>query len=259
MAVFRVIKTRDYTVMSNHHFRNKNLSIKAKGLLSTMLALPDDWDFTERGLTELSKDCRNGIRTALKELEDNGYLVRNRNRNELGRLTDTTYDVYEEPMSEKPTLEKPTLEKSTKLNTNINKILNNKKDDDDKENKIPLLEYVEQCLGITINSAEANVILTWEDNDLTRYAIEQAGINRARNTKYISRILQTYKRDGITKVEEAKRIDEDFKNKPTYKPKQNKFQKRDDAIKNIMKRLEEQEKENELKRNNEVNQTNNDY
>ena len=75
MSVFRIEKTKDFTIMSNHHFKNKNLSLKAKGLLSLMLSLPEDWDYTTRGLASICKDGVDSISTALKELEAEGYLA----------------------------------------------------------------------------------------------------------------------------------------------------------------------------------------
>ena len=78
MAVFRVEKTKDFTVMSNHHLRNTELSLKAKGLLSLMLSLPEDWDYTTKGLAHICRDGVDSITTALKELERHGYLTRQR-------------------------------------------------------------------------------------------------------------------------------------------------------------------------------------
>ena len=80
MAVFRVEKTKDFTIMSNHHLRNTELSLKAKGLLSLMLSLPEDWDYTTKGLAHICKDGVDSITTALKELERHGYLTRQRLR-----------------------------------------------------------------------------------------------------------------------------------------------------------------------------------
>ena len=80
MAVFRVAKTNDYTVMSNHHLRNKALTLKAKGLLTMMLSLPDEWNYTTRGLAAICKEGVDSIGAALKELEKEGYIVRNRIR-----------------------------------------------------------------------------------------------------------------------------------------------------------------------------------
>ena len=97
MAVFRVEKTKDITIMSNHHFKNKKLSLKAKGLLSLMLSLPDNWDYTERGLTTLCRDGKDSISSALQELEHEGYLTRKRLRSANGRLTSIEYTIYETP------------------------------------------------------------------------------------------------------------------------------------------------------------------
>lgn len=97
MAVFRVERTRDYTVMSNHHLKKRSLSLKAKGLLSVMLSLPDEWDYTLRGLAAISKEGVDAIREAIRELEDAGYIVRSRGRNEKGQLSGTEYVIYEHP------------------------------------------------------------------------------------------------------------------------------------------------------------------
>lgn len=97
MAVFRIEKTRDYTVMANHHLRNKALSLKAKGLLSLMLSLPEDWDYTTRGLSCICKDGVDSIRVGIQELEANGYLVRERRRNENGQYGAIEYTILEKP------------------------------------------------------------------------------------------------------------------------------------------------------------------
>ena len=86
MAVFRVERNKGYTVMSNHHLRNKELSLKAKGLLSQMLSLPEDWDYTLAGLSFINREKIDAIREAIKELERAGYIVRSRERDEKGRL-----------------------------------------------------------------------------------------------------------------------------------------------------------------------------
>ena len=97
MSVFRIEKTKDFTIMSNHHFKNKNLSLKAKGLLSLMLSLPEDWDYTTRGLASICKDGVDSISTALKELEAEGYLARKRFRRKDGSLGRMEYVIYEHP------------------------------------------------------------------------------------------------------------------------------------------------------------------
>ena len=124
MSVFRVERTGDYTVMSNHHLKNRALSLKAKGLLSLILSLPDDWDYTLRGLAYISLESVDSVRKAVTELENEGYITRTRTRDEQGRLRGTEYiireqPVSEEPISEKPVSEKPILENPTQLNINI--------------------------------------------------------------------------------------------------------------------------------------------
>ena len=120
MSVFRVEKNKGYTVMSNHHLRNHTLSLKAKGLLSQMLSLPDDWDYTLQGLAQINKESIDAIREAVRELERAGYIKRSRERDERGCLRGTVYTIYEqphaeptpeEPTQEKPALDNPTLEK----------------------------------------------------------------------------------------------------------------------------------------------------
>ena len=140
MAVFRVEKTRDYTVMANHHLKNRDLTLKAKGLLSVMLSLPDDWDFTLKGLARINREGIDAIREGIRELEQAGYVMRHRVRDERGKLRGNEYVIYERPQlpasdcpaqekpalvnptldnptQENPTLEKPTLENPMQLNT----------------------------------------------------------------------------------------------------------------------------------------------
>ena len=106
MSVFRVEKNKGYTVMSNHHLRNHTLSLKAKGLLSQMLSLPDDWDYTLQALAQINKESIDAIREAVRELERAGYIKRSRERDERGCLRGTVYTIYEQPHAE-PTPEKP--------------------------------------------------------------------------------------------------------------------------------------------------------
>ena len=113
MAVFRIEKTRDYTVMSNHHLRNTNLSLKAKGLLSLMLSLPEEWDYTTKGLARICKDGVDSICAGVRELEDQGYVIRERVRNPNGQLGSIEYTILEQPRPperEKPERENPVLD-----------------------------------------------------------------------------------------------------------------------------------------------------
>ena len=135
MAVFRVEKSKGYTVMSNHHLRNKELSLKAKGLLSQMLSLPEDWDYTLAGLSHINRESIDAIRTAVWELEKAGYITRRQGRDEKGKMAAIEYTIYEQPQppslenpilenptTDKPVLENPTTENPTSDNpTQINK------------------------------------------------------------------------------------------------------------------------------------------
>ena len=119
MAVFRIDKTRDYTVMSNHHLRNRSLSLKAKGLLSLMLSLPEDWDYTMKGLAHICKDGIDSISGGIRELEANGYLIRERVRNENGQLGSIEYTILEQPKQPEPIQGTPILENPVQVNPTL--------------------------------------------------------------------------------------------------------------------------------------------
>ena len=125
MAVFRVERNTGYAVMSNHHLRNKELTLKAKGLLSQMLSLPEDWDYTLKGLSFINREQIDAIREAVRELERAGYIVRSRERDGKGRLRGADYVIYEQPQlppaPDLPTLENPTLENPTQENPTLEK------------------------------------------------------------------------------------------------------------------------------------------
>ena len=133
MAVFRVERTRDYTVMSNFHLRDKRLSLKAKGLLSQMLSLPENWDYTLAGLSQINKESKDAIRTAINELENAGYVIRRQTTDSSGKFGINEYIIHEQPiaapslvspssekpLSENPATEKPSAETPTQLNIDI--------------------------------------------------------------------------------------------------------------------------------------------
>ena len=180
MAIFRVKKTRDFTIMSNHHLRDKKLSLKAKGLLSLILSLPEDWDYTLKGLSYICKEGIDAVRMAVKELEDAGYIERRRFRNEKGQLKSIEYiiheipeteqeDTPEEPKSENsmqepdfcepilenqieeaPTSEIPMLGKATQLNTNIQ----NTKEINTDVIKYPSINPSQEAKSETVSSIE---------------------------------------------------------------------------------------------------------
>jgi len=142
MSVFKIEKTKNYTVMSNYHLRDRDLSYKAKGLLSFMLSLPEDWDYSLAGLCAISKESRDGIRSILKELQEHHYVEIEKVRGDKGYF-EYNYLIYEvphfievetqltNPDMENPHLDNPNVETTTQINTNI--INTNKQiDKDDK-------------------------------------------------------------------------------------------------------------------------------
>jgi hypothetical protein len=128
MSIIRVHKTNNFTVMSNTHFKEKAMSLKAKGLLSLMLSLPDDWNYSISGLVRLSKDGKDSVMTALAELEEFGYLTRHRTTDSKGKFSGVEYNIFEQPQRDNPSAEnpnsaiqnadKPNEENQTQLNTN---------------------------------------------------------------------------------------------------------------------------------------------
>lgn len=144
MSVVRVHKTKNFTVMSNTHFKEKGMSLKAKGLLSLMLSLPDDWDYSIAGLVTLSKDGKDSVMTALAELEEHGYLSRSRKTDAKGRFSGVEYQIYEEPqpIADKPNSanaqeDKAHEEKPPQLNTDKTNKLNNQELKESNKDKEP--------------------------------------------------------------------------------------------------------------------------
>ena len=105
-----VVPWKGFTTMQNHHLRNKALSLKAVGLLSKMISLPPDWDFSLRGLATLNTDGIDGVRKAMKELEDHGYVIRHQCRDENGKMSRSHYEVFQVPQTGNPTSENPVSE-----------------------------------------------------------------------------------------------------------------------------------------------------
>ena len=168
MAVFRIEKTHDYTVMANHHLKNRDLTLKAKGLLSVILSLPEGWNYTTRGLASICKEGVDSIGGALRELEQAGYIVHNQLRDAKGRITDTEYVIYEQPQApdmatpntgnpdtenpylDEPDMDTPCTEKPAQSNTNRS---NTDESNTHKENPDPIKSY-------PIHSVEADEMRT---------------------------------------------------------------------------------------------------
>lgn len=145
MAVIRVQKTENYTVMSNNHLRNKALSLKAKGLMSLMLSLPPSWDYSIGGLVSICKESHTSIRSALKELEENRYLIRKRVNTEKGYFA-YEYTLYEIPLphtGNQHTDKTHTGKGRAEKRTQINKDKKNK----DKLNKDKFMEQLQQMFA----------------------------------------------------------------------------------------------------------------
>ena len=173
MAVYRVERTRDYTVMANYHLRDTALSLKAKGLLSLMLSLPDSWDYTTRGLAAICRDGVDAIRATVRELERNGYVIRRRIRNAQGQLTVTEYTilerpqpkrenpVLENPVQENPALGKPILENPTQSNTKksiIQELRNDESKKDQSTNPTDEIETIEKCRAQLCSNIEYDTL-----------------------------------------------------------------------------------------------------
>ena len=223
MAVFRVERNKGYTVMSNHHLRNKELSLKAKGLLSQMLSLPEDWDYTLKGLSLINREKIDAIREAIKELERAGYIVRSRERDEKGRLRGADYVIFEQPQpptpdlptlenptldnptQEKPTLEKPTLENPTQLNKDIQRTDLPKKEKSNTDlssthsipilspNPSPLREETAEPERKGTEAADAYSVYEEiiKDNIEYEHFIKHTNIDRERLDEIVSLILET--------------------------------------------------------------------
>lgn len=136
MAVIRVIKNKNYTVMSNNHLKNKKMSLKAKGLLSMMLSLPDTWSYNFKGIVNMCKESERSVKTALNELKELKYLEITKERDNKGRFT-YIYNIYENPGVRFPPVDSPGVENAVLLNTNIVNTKNKRKD----KKKIKKSEY----------------------------------------------------------------------------------------------------------------------
>lgn len=164
MSVFRIEKNNNYTVMSNYHLRDKRLSYKAKGLLSFMLSLPDDWDYSINGLVSISKESIRSIRSILKELQDNNYLIINKVKNDKGQF-EYEYLIYEKPDIRFVDMDNPHMENDTQINTN--KQSTNNKDKHDKQIN-PILKEL-----ISRNFINENDLEIYKYNNLLEDALQE--------------------------------------------------------------------------------------
>ena len=203
MAVFRVERNTGYTVMSNHHLRNKELSLKAKGLLSQMLSLPEDWDYTLAGLSYINRESIDAIRTAVWELEKAGYITRRQGRDEKGKMTAIEYTIYEQPQP--PALDCPVLENPMQLNKDIQKTNLSKKEKSNTDlsnnhsipilspNPSPLREETAEPERKGTEAADAYSVYEEiiKDNIEYEHFIKHTDIDRERLDEIVSLILET--------------------------------------------------------------------
>ena len=195
MAVFRIERTRDYTVMSNHHLRNANLSLKAKGLLSMMLSLPEDWNYTTRGLAKICKEGVDAIGAALRELETAGYIVRHKLRDRQGRISDTEYVIYEQPQLRKPDTDSPDTENPymDKPDTEKPAELNIEKSNTQKQNI-----YGSSTDSIPFRDCAADCLPEWKGRDamsLTEIESYRELIQENIGYEYLCQQYETYRED----------------------------------------------------------------
>ena len=148
MSVFKIEKNKDYTIMSNYHLRDKNLSYKAKGLLSFMLSLPEDRDYSLNGLVSLSKEGIKAVRNILQELKDLGYLVIEKKQNEIGQF-EYNYLIYEIPHIQKGDVDEADMEKDIQINTNIQNT-KNKEDIIDKQSSCFFISEKHNSLTLSL-------------------------------------------------------------------------------------------------------------
>lgn len=184
MAVFRVERNKGYTVMSNHHLRNKELSLKAKGLLSQMLSLPEDWDYTLAGLSYINRESIDAIRTAVWELEKAGYIRRSQSRDDKGKMAEMVYTIYEQPVLENPTSGEPVLENPTSDNPVSENPMQLNKDIQTKDQKRKMDQLPIPFLSFPLP-------LLWRKRLRRRKGKERNGMTPTRSMKKSSRRISS--------------------------------------------------------------------
>ena len=226
MSVFRVEKNKNYTVMANYHLRDENLSLKARGLLSMILSLPEDWDYSLAGLVKITKDGLTAVRAALHELEDNGYIHRERQRDSRGRLGGAIYTVYEcpQPALQEPMCENHTQENHTYENPQLSKDITNirKEPNTEETNEAyvrttrareeaidELLSFIVDQIGRNLSSIERRILVRWveqeTDPEMIRIAVRDNLFRQDRfDLRYVQETLDEWNDKGISDPRAAK-------------------------------------------------------
>lgn len=267
MAILRNNK-RNYTNISNQILRDKKLSLKAKGLLITMLSLPKTWDYSVSGLAKVCNEGETSIKSGLKELQESKYLIVSKcmpNQTKSGRI-EYIYDLYEEPQIEKQEVGKQeveilpleilpleiqeveiqALENRRQYNTkeSITKELNTNNisttTDTTSDNLKNIFEIIEENFGRTLAPIEYETIQSWSEYnfplDLLKYAVSKAILNGAYNLSYIDKILYEWDKNNIRTLVQAQKADKDYENK-----KQNKISSKQDYKHHKTQREREEE------------------
>ena len=230
MSVFRVEKNKNFTVMSNHHLQDKNLSLKAKGLLSLMLSLPDDWDYSLAGLERICQEATGAINRAIQELERRGYIVRHQERDDKGRLGAIIYTIYEEPQettentgskpfvqnpqTDNPQTDNPHADNESQINTNKQstyKQITKEQNDTlvltsrarDEELLVDeLKQYIVERIGRSLWFSEIRLCTNWVkhqvDMEMIHLAVEDNLFRKDMfDLKYVQRTLDRWRSSGI--------------------------------------------------------------
>lgn len=224
-TVFRVEKNKNYTTISNHHLQDRNLSLKAKGLLTLILSLPPDWDMTLKGLVSLSGDGVDSVRSGIQELEKAGYLRRSRSRNNLGQLLCTEYTIYEHAVTENVASE-------TEIDDNLNIIYNEEshvgKSNVDKNSHIGKSD-VDENSQIGKSDVDKNTTENLDDSQIGFSNVGKSNIGKSNTIKYLnnkdtyninnypyqstysSKLCKEPKENSIDEMEEAQSLYEERK------------------------------------------------
>lgn len=191
MAKFKIHKTKDYTTMSNYHFREKEMSLKAKGLLSLMLSLPEEWDYSEVGLSKLSKDGVGSTAKALDELETFGYLRRTQCKETDGKFAGYEYDIFETPQINLPYTKNPFTEKPFTENQGQSNIyiLSNKPN---KNNKLTNTKELKKKTIKEFSDVVFEIYDFWNEKKIIPHKSLTKEIGEA-----IEKALKTYKEEEI--------------------------------------------------------------
>ena len=226
MSVFRINKTANYTVMSNHHFKEKKMSLKAKGLLSLMLSLPDDWDYSISGLATLSKDGKDSIMSALAELEKFGYLTRKRLTNEKGQFAGVEYNIFEVPQPKEPVAEKPNEESSNEDNSNS---------ENRPQLNTNLTNYLKNLLCNELNTKDEELLALYE-----QYIEMRKNMNAPLSETGLEKLVARAKRLSkdnimIEKVLLENAIINSWKN--VYPPRESELARLNEDLQNTMRNL----------------------